>query len=197
MSLIFKILMLALSAAFLENTIFLKAFGSSTLLMVTKDKKSIIPFGLSITYFCVTTSLLSYVADRLLLDVKNNDLYYPVVYVLIMGIVYMITLLVIWKFFYNFFMKTKAFMHLAAFNCAVLGSMFINSMSNRTLLGYVIFGFGTGLGFFAATFILSVSYKKLTSEDVPASFRGFPATMIYIGIISMVFYVLSVSSPKI
>lgn len=195
MDTLIKIIMVALSAVFVQNIVFTKALGTSIVLIVTKDKKSIIPFGISITYFCVLSSAVTYFVDKLLKDIENNFLYYPVIYVIVIGLIYIITLLVMWKFFYDLFMKTKVFMHLSAFNCAVLGVLFINKLNEFSFMECIVFGFFTGVGFFIATFIVSACHNKLTSEKVPESFRGFPATMLYIGIISMAFFALVSKGP--
>lgn len=191
-----KMLLLALSAVCIENTIFAKSFGTSTLLFVSRNKKAVIPFGLSITYICVVSSALSYFVDKLLVDVNDSYLYLPIAYVVTIGFVYIITLLLVWKFAYNLFVKVKDFIHISTFNCAVLGALFINNVYNSSFLEYVIYGFGTGIGFLLASFIVSQGYRKFNSQEVPDSFRGFPAAMLYIGIISMVLFAFLVKMPQ-
>ena len=161
MDTLIKMIMVALSAVFVQNIVFTKSLGTSTLLMVTKDKKSILPFGISISYFCVMSSAVTYFVDKLLKDVEDNFLYYAVSYVIVIGLIYIITLLVMWKFFYDLFLKTKVFMHLSAFNCAVLGVLFINKLNEFSFIECIVFGLFTGVGFFIATFIVSVAYDKL------------------------------------
>lgn len=191
-------ILVALTAVFLENTIFTRAIGTSTMLLAAKNKSGIVPFGLSITYICTVSSLLTFVADKYLLKKQSSPLFMPIVYVIIIGIVYLVTLLVMWKWMYKLFVKIKKFIHISAFNCAVLGCLFLNSMESDTLLGYVIFGLFTGIGFFIASFLVSVSYEKLNSPQMPKAFRGFPGTMIYIGILSMAFFALNgFAIPKI
>lgn len=195
MDTLIKMLIVAMSAVFLENIVFTKAIGTSTLLMVTKDKNTLVPFGASITYFCVTTAIVTFFTDKILENVENSFLYYPIIYVISIGIIYIITLLVMWRYFYKLFVKTRKFIHLSAFNCAVLALLFINNIKDFSLLECAIYGLFTGIGFFIATVIVSAGYEKLNSEKVPESFRGFPATMIYIGIISMVFFALVSKAP--
>ncbi len=198
MELLINTILVAMTALFLENTIFTRAIGTSTMLLAAKNKNGIIPFGLSITYICTISSILTYFADKFLLNKENSNLFMPIVYVGIVGFVYIITLLVMWKWMYNLFSKVKKFIHISAFNCAVLGCLFLNSKESDTLLGYIVFSLFTGLGFFLASFLVSVSYEKLNSKEMPNAFRGFPGTMIYIGILSMVFFVLNgFSIPKI
>lgn len=197
MDTIIKIIMVALIAITVENTIFTRALGTSTMLVAAKDKKSMVPFGLSITYICTVSSALSFFADKFLLNGDSGFLYMPIVYVLIIGFVYIITLLALWKFAFKLFLSAKKFVHISAFNCAVLGVLFLNNMKSDSFFDYITFGLGTGIGFFVATFLVSACYEKLNSSKVPESFRGFPILMIYIGILSMSFFVLMGATPKI
>ena len=52
------------------------------------------------------------------------------------------------------------------------------------------FGLEAGVGFIIASLFLAAAFRKLNSEKVPASFRGYPAMLIYLGIISMAVYAL-------
>jgi len=197
MDLFVKIIMVALTASIFENTIFTKAFGTSTMLLAAKSKKGIIPFGLSITYICTVSSVLSFFVDKFFAKDDASILFMPLAYVGIIGFVYIITLLALWKFAYKLFVSARKFVHISAFNCAVLSALFLNNIKSDSFSDYLSFGFGTGLGFFIASLLVSACYGKLNSPKVPENFRGFPISMIYIGIISMAFFVLIGNTPII
>ena len=59
-----------------------------------------------------------------------------------------------------------------------------------TLKSWVIFGIKAGAGFVIAAFILTAAFRKLSSAKVPSAFRGFPAMLVYLGMISMAVYAL-------
>ena len=65
-----------------------------------------------------------------------------------------------------------------------------DNISLRDTIHYFLKGLEAGVGFVVAAVFLAMAYKKLNSEKVPASFRGFPAMLIYLGIISMAVYAL-------
>ena len=58
----------------------------------------------------------------------------------------------------------------------------------NTFINFVLSGAEAGTGFILAAFILTAAYRKLNSAKVPASFRGFPAMLVYLGLISMAVY---------
>lgn len=182
-----EILLSALAAVTLENVIYTSAIGTSTLIECAKSPKTLLSFGGFITEFSVLSSFLAYFAEKKITS-EVSKLFLPSVYVLCLGLVYIMTLLFIWFFAKKWFKKLKKYVHLSAFNCAVLGCLFINGQSAAPLPERLLFAAEIGVGFILATYILSINYKKLASEDVPASFRGFPACVLYIGVIAMIIY---------
>lgn len=102
----------------------------------------------------------------------------------------MLGLFLLWKFFHDTFRRVKKYAHLAIFNCAVIGALFLNSSYGSDLAGYIGYGFGTGIGFFLACFMLNIAHDRLDSEKIPRIFKGYPIMLIYIGIVSLAFNVL-------
>lgn len=188
MEVIAKFISIALVAVFAENSIFARGLGSSTMLNAAKNKAEIAGFGISITFISTISSAISFFADKLYSDKALSYIYMPLIYVLIIGFVYISTLLCLWKWMPNLFIKIKRYVHISAFNCAVLGALFINSQNGSSFSSYIGHGFGTGIGFIFATYLVSIGYKKLNSDKVPESFRGLPIMLIYIGILSLAFY---------
>lgn len=190
MSLFLEMLLAALICAFAENTIFMTAIGTSTLFVASKYPKQVFAFSLSITYINIISSIILYFSQSFIPYGELGYIYKPLVFVLIIGLVYILTLLFLWRFFDKLFAKLKKFIHLSAFNCIVLGTMFINQQNKKSLLDYVLYAFSVGLGFLIASCIVCMNVDKLRSDKVPSSFRGFPVTLIYIGIVSMLIFVL-------
>lgn len=197
---LFRLISISLVLIFVENTVFTRAIDTSTLISVSRNRKNIFGFGLCAVYFSVVTGFLGFFADKFFLESGINNeqtyIYQPFVYVAILGIVYIITLLILWKFFYKKFLKIKKFIHLSALNCAILGAMFINSQNCTMLSEYIFRGIGTGLGFMFAIYITAIVYDRLHDASVPYCFRGYPLTLIYIGVISMAFYGLASTAVR-
>lgn len=181
----------AFVAVFVENTIFSRALGTSTLVIVARSRKNLFGFGLCVTYITAVISVLTYFVDKLWIDNSSSYVYMPLIYIIILGIVYISTLLCMWKFAPRLFARMRKYVHVSAFNCAVLGSMFLISKYCETLSDYFIHGLGIGLGFVFAVYMTAIVYDKIYSEKAPYAFRGYPLMLIYIGILSMAFWGLS------
>lgn len=176
-------------AIFLENTIFSRAIGSSTALFAVRKKFNIFLFGLIMTVIITIASIAAYFVSPLLNGLSFKYYITPAVYVVIIGIVYVLALIFTSRYFEKHKAEILQIIHVSAFNCAVLGALLLASnINNLSLGGYLGFSIGTGVGFTIATFFVDVAYEKLSSENVPAAFRGFPITLIYIGIVSLAIY---------
>ena len=62
--------------------------------------------------------------------------------------------------------------------------------TDMSISSYIIAGAEAGTGFIFAAFVFTAAFKRLNSQNVPAAFRGFPAALVYLGIISMAIYAL-------
>ena len=122
-------------------------------------------------------------------------------------------LLLLHRFAGRRFPDLKKYVHLAAFNCAVMGTLYLafepveslkelqlrsdsfvlGNIFSDTLhpVGAFLFGLQEGLGFLLAALMLSAVRERLYDKEVPAAFRGLPSILIYLGLISMAVYALA------
>lgn len=179
----------AMIAIFLENTIFSRAIGTSTSLFVVRKKFNIFAFGGIMTCIITVSSLITYFVRPLLVNLKYQYYITPAVYVAVVGIVYILALIFAGTSVKKYQKNILRIIHVSAFNCAVLGALMLSSnIENLSLGGFLGFGIGSGIGFTFATFLVDIAYERLSSENVPNAFRGFPITLIYIGIVSLAIY---------
>lgn len=176
------------------NLILTQALGTSTLFIAANSRKNLLRTAFVITVFTVLGSMGAYFADSLLPE-KYSDLRL-LIYTSLIGILYVIFLSALFLISREKFEKSRKYIHISAFNCAVMGTLFTISQraaddsSFMNLKSYAAAGLEAGFGFILASLILTAAYRKLNSAKVPASFRGFPAMLVYLGIISMAVYTL-------
>ncbi len=183
--------LIALLAA---NLILTQALGTSTLFIAAGSRKNLVGTAVVITIFTTAGSLAAYIIQR---ELPEKYSYLTLLfYTLSVGILYVILLSALYFISRKGFEKTRKYIHLSAYNCAVMGTLFTitekaqNDASFMTLKSFFLAGLSSGAGFIIAALILTAAYRKLNSAKVPASFRGFPAMLVYLGIISMAVYAL-------
>ena len=177
-----------LAVAVFQNALLTRALGASAVSQIARNKKSFPKFFVGILYMTTVMGLLCYLCDRAWGDRGSARIFLPVIYIIALGLVYILTLICLWWFMYNTFKKMRKYIHISAINGAVLGSVLLNSQNSNTLFEYVTLSIGTGLGFMLAVYLVGAAYDKIYSEDAPYLTRGYPLLLIYIGILGMAFF---------
>lgn len=188
MQIFLNIVSAALAAIFIQNAILERALGANVIMYASRKKEHLIGFSAAITYTSVTAAPFVYICDDLL---GKNEYYYlimPFLYVFIIGVIYIITLVLIWRFIPKLFKSLKKYVHLSVFNCSVIGSLFLYSQQGNDIFTYLGYGLGTGIGFLFASYLLYIAVPRLNSPLIPAAFRGYPVMTIYVGILSLALY---------
>lgn len=178
----------ALTVIFVENAIFTRALGVSTAFSIVKKKGNLLPFGLVLTWITLASSFLSFSFEPFISKLPSAYYFRPLLYVLMIGVVYILTLSLCRALSKRFYPTLRPMIHLSAFNGAVFGSMYLCNLSRYRLLDIVPFSLGIGIGFMLAVYLLSLGYDHLNSDKISPSFRGFPIMLIYTGFLSLAFY---------
>ena len=82
------------------------------------------------------------------------------------------------------------FLPLITVNCAILGaSLFMVNKLNESFGGWhaLVFGFGSGLGWFLAIVLMAGIRQKLSRARIPEGLQGPGITLIIAGIMAMAF----------
>ncbi len=171
------------------NLILSQALGTSSLFIAAQSRRNLVGTAFCITLFTTFGTACAYVIDSTLPSGAAE--FRLLLYTAAVSVFYALLLTVLYLARRSYFDKLRKYIHLSAFNCAVMGTLFTISgkaeddSSLQDIGSYVRFGLEAGLGFVTAALILTAGYRRLNSSKVPASFRGGPAMLIYIGIISM------------
>ncbi len=179
---------IALIAIFAQNIIFTRALGTSASLFVIRKEYKLSFFGLIMAVITTLSSCIIYFLRRPINNLKYAYFLRPFIYVVIVGMVYVIILLFCGKFLRKHIDSIRPMVHLSAFNGAVFGALLINATAKTDFFEYISFGIGTGIGFILASYLISIGFERLNSDKIPRVFRGFPITLIYIGILSLAFH---------
>lgn len=171
------------------NMILSQALGTSSLFIAAHSRKNLVGTAFCILLFTTFGTACAYIIDSALSASAAE--FRLLLYTAAVSVFYIVLLTLLYFAMPQAHEKFRRYIHLSAFNCAVMGTLFTMSekadgdSSLRSFGEYVRFGAEAGLGFIAAALILTAAYRKLNSNRVPKSFRGGPAMLIYLGIISM------------
>lgn len=83
------------------------------------------------------------------------------------------------------------FLPLIAVNCAILGGSLFMVERKYTFIETLVYGIGSGTGFFLAIVTMAAIRKKMKYSDVPEGLQGFGITVIVTGLMAIGFMLFS------
>ncbi len=177
-------MLLELLTFFTANLVFEHSLGISSLGLVAEERKQLYRLSGSVLLFCGLGSLVVYGLHRWLPWISES-LAAPLLYLCVIAMLYLLligicaicggTAAEVWP----------RYLHRAAFSCAVLGCCYLMPQTLDSLWAALWFGIRSGGGYVFVAWILSGMGPVLYGKKLPAAVRGWPALLIYIGILSL------------
>lgn len=183
-------LLLALTAITVENAVFARALGVSRLISLVDDTTSTVIFSILLTATTTASGVLYYYLYPNILEGIENEVYFrALAIVLCMSVSYLVIFILAVKLMpYEHVAKAAAAMPAAAFNCMVFGTVMLATQEKMTLTQNIIFSIGSSIGFSIAILLVTEGQRKLQNRDIPAAFKGLPATLLYLAGLAIAVY---------
>jgi Na+-transporting NADH:ubiquinone oxidoreductase subunit E len=192
------LILILLSAALTDNILLTRFLGMCPFLSLSRQLKSAFGMGLAVLFVTTCTCVLNYWVYTYVLKplepygVPAESLKLILFIVVIAGFVQLMEML-IERISIGLYFSLGIFLPLITVNCAILGaSLFmVNNVLSRGFgtLEVLLYGFGTGLGWFVAILLLAGIRHRLRSAQVPAALEGPGITLIITGIMAMAFVI--------
>ncbi|HUS90257.1 MAG TPA: Rnf-Nqr domain containing protein [Phycisphaerae bacterium] len=190
--------LILLSAAFTDNILLTRFLGMCPFLSISRQLRSAFGMGLAVVFVTTGTCVLNYWLYVYLLKpleaygVPAESLKLILFIVVIAAFVQLMEML-IERISIRLYFSLGIFLPLITVNCAILGaSLFmVNNVASRGFgtLDVLVYGFGTGLGWFIAILLMAGIRHRLRNAKVPAALEGAGITLIITGIMAMAFVI--------
>ncbi|MDA3948721.1 MAG: NADH:ubiquinone reductase (Na(+)-transporting) subunit E [Spirochaeta sp.] len=178
---------LYLASIFTSNILLANFLGMCSFISISKDMKSSNGLGLAVTVVLTLTTALNWIIlNFVLIPLQVEYLRYIVFIISIAAVVQMLEL-IIDRVSQALYMSLGIFLPLITVNCAILGVSLFMEIRSYTFLQSVIYGLGSGLGWWLAIMALSAIRKKTEKSPIPAGLKGPGITVITIGFMAMAF----------
>lgn len=191
----------AVVAVAAQNAIFTRALGVSRLVkMVDDGSVELLKFGALLTFVQFLSSLLGYFVNRLLAgsSFAYKAAFQPLVLVLCSVVAFFVVLLGVALLGGRIAAKDYVeLLPMATFNCCVLGTLLLTTLGGYTLTQTLAFSLGTSVGYVLAVLLVDEGQRKIQNRNLPATFRGLPVTLVYIGILALAIYGFTGHTPAI
>lgn len=181
------VLLLIISAIFIDNFIFSKFLGCCPFLGVSKSPSTAFGMGCAVIFVMTLSSAVTWCVYSYVLVPFELEYLKTIAFILIIAsLVQMI----------EFFLKSRVpalyeslgiYLPLITTNCAVLGAALLNIQNGYNFIYSVVFGFASGVGFTMAILIFAGVRARMEFSNPPPSFKGTPIALVTAGLIAMAF----------
>ena len=179
---------IAVTAIFAQNLVMFYMLSSNVFFKALKNPVSGIKYGVLVTISTTAASVLAWLLNKFVLKEYALDWLSPFAFILVIILLELAAELLLRKFARGLRKKLGTLLPASAFNCAILGLMFINvQMNTRGVWGTMFYGFCAGLGFIVALFITANALERVLYSTPPRAFKGLPIAFITASLISLAF----------
>lgn len=183
-----NLLLIFFSALLVNNFVMSKFLGICSFLGVSKKIETATGMGLAVTFVMGLASFISYIVYNLILVPLHIPYLYTIAFILVIASLVQFVEMVIKKKSPSLYKALGIFLPLITTNCAILGVVIINMNEKYTLLGSVVSGVGSGLGYMLAIVLLAGIRERMDgNKNMPKVMQGLPISLITAGLMSIAF----------
>ncbi len=178
---------LLFASIFTGNILLTNFLGMCSFISISKDMKSAGGLGLAVTVVLTITSAINWAVMRYILIPLDLMVYRYIVFIVVIAATVQMLEMIIDRVSPALYMALGIFLPLITVNCAILGVALFMQIRNYDFLQTVMFGLGSGLGWWLAIMALAAIQKKVSKAPVPAGLKGPGITLITIGFMALGF----------
>ena len=182
-----EILVIMISAVFVDNFVLSKFMGICPFLGVSKKTNTAVGMGLAVIFTMTLASALTYVVYRFILVPAELEYLKTIAFIIVIASLVQFIEMFLQKSLPALYSALGIYLPLITTNCAVLGVALLNITNEYNFLFSVVYGFMAGVGFLLAIVLLSLVRERIEYCDIPEPFRGFPIALIASGLLSIAF----------
>ncbi len=182
-----NVILLAISAALVNNVILSQFMGICPFLGVSKKVSTAAGMGGAVIFVmtiasAVTSLIYYYVLVPLDLSYLNT-----IVFILVIAALVQFVEMFLKKAVPSLYQALGVYLPLITTNCAVLGIALTNVQSGLNVGESIVNGMFSAAGFALAIIIMAGIREKIEHNDVPESFKGAPIVLISAGLMAIAF----------
>ncbi|MED9970928.1 MAG: electron transport complex protein RnfA [Ruminococcus sp.] len=182
-----KLIIILLSAVFINNYVLTRFLGICPFLGVSKKLDSATGMSLAVIFVMLMATAATWPIQTYLLTPNNLGYLQTIVFILVIAALVQLVEIVLKRYIPSLHKSLGVYLPLITTNCAVLGVTILNIDEGYTFLEAMVNSLGSGLGFFLAMVMFSGVRSTIEGCDVPKSFRGLPITLVAASITSLSF----------
>ena len=199
---------LFIRSIFVDNMIFAYFLGMCSFLAVSKNVKTALGLGVAVTFMLVITLPINYLLETYVLragalqwlgpEYADVDLSFLslIMFIAVIASMTQLVEMAVEKYSPSLYGSLGIFLPLIAVNCAIMGgSLFMQQKVDAGELTScwqsIVYGLGSGLGWWLAIVMMAAIREKITYSHVPAALKGPGIAFIITGLMGLAFMIFS------
>ncbi len=182
-----EILLLIISAVFVNNFVLARFLGICPYLGVSKRVETAVGMGAAVIFVMTMASIVSWTVHYFLLVPLGLEYLQIIAFILIIAALVQLVEMFVQKMSQALYKALGIYLPLITTNCAVLGVSILNIQKKFTLLSTLFYGFSGAVGFALAIIIFAGLRERIELMDVPKPLKGISIGLITAGILSLAF----------
>jgi Na+-transporting NADH:ubiquinone oxidoreductase subunit E len=175
------------ASIFTSNILLANFLGMCSFISISRDFKSSHGLGLAVIVVLTLTSMINWGVYHLILSPLGLHYLRFIVFIVVIAATVQVLEMIIDRVSPALYMSLGIFLPLITVNCAILGVSLLMQIRQYSFFQSVIYGLGSGIGWWIAILCLAAIRKKIEKAPVPAGLKGPGITFIIIGIMAMAF----------
>ena len=182
-----KLIIIMLSAVFINNYVLSRFLGICPFLGVSKKLGSATGMSIAVIFVMLMATAATYPIQKYMLDPNGLGYLQTIVFILVIAALVQLVEIIMKKYTPALHHSLGVYLPLITTNCAVLGVTILNIDEGYTFIEAMVNSLGSGLGFFLAMVMFSGVRSTMEGSDIPESFKGLPITLVAAAITSLSF----------
>ena len=185
----FSTLLLLVITTILANNVVLSQFlGICSFLGVSQKTETAAGMGGALTFVLTLSSFVCGILYHFILVPFHLEYLKTIVFILIVAALVQFVEMFLKKYMHNLYEALGIYLPLITTNCAVLGIALLNVQKDYNIFVGTVYGLATAIGYWIAIVIMAYLREKMTDNDIPRPFRGFPIVMVTAALMSIAFF---------
>lgn len=185
------ILLICISAVFIENFVLVQFLGICPFLGVSRKVETAVGMGLAVVFVMACASAITWVVQKYILVFLNIEYLQTIAFILVIAVLVQFVEMFLQKSIPSLYKSLGIYLPLITTNCAVLGVAIVNvtkfSAESASFLKSLLYGSFAGVGFTLAIVIFAGVRERLESSNIPSFLKGMPITLVTAGLLSIAF----------
>ncbi len=170
-----------------SNMILSNFTGMCSYLSVSSEYKTATGLGMAVTMVLVLTSAINWVIYEFLIVPLGLEYLQYIIFIMVIAALVQVLEMGMDRYTPDLHTKLGIFLPLITVNCAILAATLFQVIRHYDFLQSVLFGLGSGLGWWLAINMLASIREKVDSAKLPPGMAGPAFSFIVTGIMAMAF----------